>query len=85
MTQRTTKIRIPIAVDEQGNCYTTGWYQANSEYPDPGYGDMEEQSRECHYTSFQEQHPKTVVIRWATIEVPIPEASSEIESAVQAE
>jgi len=85
MTQRTTKIRIPIAVDEQGNCYTTGWLDAKSELPDPGYGDMEEQARECHYTSFEAHHPQTVVIRWATIEVPLAVAETELPGTIQAE
>ena len=82
---RTTTIRIPIAVDEQGNCYSVGWLHAKSEYPDPGYGDMEEQARECHFTSFQEEAAQTVVVRWVTVEVPLAESSSEVEGIAQVE
>ena len=84
MTQRTTKIRIPIAVDENGNCYSVGW--AHSECKEghgEDYGDMEDQVMEHHHISFETSH--TRVIRWATIEVPIPEASSEIEGTLKAE
>ena len=82
---KTVKLRIPIVVDEQGNCYATGWRQADSEHDDPGYDDMEEQARGCHYASYAEQSPKTVVTRWTTIEVPLPESESEIPGIVQAE
>jgi len=82
---RTVRLRIPIAVDEQGNCYSTGWVQQGSEHSDPGYRDMEEQARECHYTSFQEQNPKTVVTRWVTIDVPVPEFATEIDGLIQVE
>jgi hypothetical protein len=84
MTQRTKKIRIPIAVDEQGNCYVQGWAHTSCEdLKGEDYGDMEDQVSECHSTSFE--NSRTVVIRWATIEVPLPEASSEIEGITQAE
>jgi len=84
MTQRTTKIRVPIAVDEQGNCYVVGWAHASCEdLKGEDYGDMEDQVMEHHCISFEAS--RTRVIRWATIEVPIPEASSEIEGTTQAE
>ena len=84
MTQRIKTIRVPIAVDEQGNCYVHGWAFGK---PKKGraedYGDMEEQTRDMHYESWQQS--KTVVVRWATIEVPLPDPSSEIEGTAQAE
>jgi len=82
---RTVTIRIPVVVDEQGNCYSTGWFENGSEYPDPSYGDMVEQARECHHTSFQEKHPQTTVIRWVTVQVPIPDAETDVEGVVCAE
>jgi len=82
--RRTKKIRIPIAVDEQGNCYALGWAHAEcKEGRGEDYGDMEDQVVEHHHVSWE--NSKTTVVRWATIEVPLPEPSTEIEGTVQAE
>jgi len=80
MTQRTKKIRIPIATDEQGNCFVHGWAFGDlGKGRSEDYDDMEEQSRDMHDTSYQHLYPKTVVTRWVTVEVPLPEPESEVE------
>jgi hypothetical protein len=84
MTKRAKTIRIPIAVDEQGNCYVVGWAHADTEEgKGEDYDDMEDQVAENHNVCWEGS--KRMVIRWATIEVPLPEPSSEIEGIVTAE
>jgi hypothetical protein len=83
MTQRTKKIRIPIVVDEQGNCFYQGWAHSGTDIKGEDYGAMEEQAAELHDNSFPTS--QTTVIRYATIEVPLPEPSSEIPGTTQAE
>jgi hypothetical protein len=87
MTQRTTKIRIPIAVDEQGNCFVHGWAQGKTDARGlkEDYADMEEQTRDMHDTAFQECHPQTVITAWATITVPLPTDQVEISEEFTAE
>lgn len=75
MTQRTKKLRIPIAVDEKGNCYATGWRHEGTEVHGEDFEGMAEQARDLHRTSFPES--QTVVTAWATIWVPLP--SDEVE------
>jgi hypothetical protein len=83
MTQRTKTIRIPIVVDERGNCFYQGWAHSDCDIKGEDYECMEEQAAELHDNSFPSS--RTTVIRYALVEVPLPEHSSEIPGTAQAE
>ena len=78
---KTKKIRVPIVIDEQGNCYVVGWAHAETDAGGEDYGDMEDQAVENHNVAWERS--KRTVVRWATIEVPFPEPSKEIEGAIE--
>jgi len=80
MTRRTKVIRVPIVVDEQGNCFVHGWSHGliDEQGRKEDFGDMEEQTRDMHDTAFQECSPQTVITAWATITVPLPTDQVEI-------
>jgi len=82
MTQRSKEIRIPIVVDEFGNCFIHGWAHADS-YPPEDYVDMDEQTRDMFRSAFQAS--RTLVTRWATIRVEIPASETEVEGVIEAE
>ena len=83
MTQRTKTIRIPLIVDEKGNTYVQAWAHADCAPEEEDTACMIEQARELHDASFPES--QTVVTRYATIEVPLPESEEEIPGTSVAE
>lgn len=82
MTQRTKTIRVPLIVDEKGNTFVQAWAHADTEPEGEDTEAMIEQARELHAMS----HPssQTVVVRWATIQLPLPESEGEVPGTIQA-
>ena len=83
MTQRSTTIRIPLIVDESGNTFVQAWAHSGTPAEDEDTEAMIEQSRELHEVSFPAS--QTVVVRWVTIEIPLPEPEGDVPGVVQAE
>lgn len=81
-TEKTVRIRLPIVVDEHGNCYSSGWLDSH-DAGIGGYEDMQADSYGAHCGAFVGS--KTRVTRWVTIDVPIPVSESEIQGVVEIE